>query len=307
MKRNNAAILVVGSVAYDTVQTPAQMRERQLGGSASFFSLAASHFAPVRAVGVVGDDFRREDLELLAGHGVDVGGITRAPGRTFHWSGRYHTDLIERDTLATELGVFADFQPDIQPAWRSTPYLFLANIHPALQLHVLAAMECPALKVLDTMNLWIETTREQLMAVLTQVDVLLINDSEATLLTGERSLRKAGAAIQTLGPTRVVVKKGEHGALYFGRDSILAVPAILLPQVVDPTGAGDSFAGGFLGSLAQAGVSREDPDPPFRRAMLHGTVVASFCPEDFSVGGLLRISGKALQNRLAELEAMMVP
>jgi len=300
------SILVVGSVAYDTVETPAEKRERQLGGSASFFSLAASHFAPVRAVGVVGEDFRQADLDLLSDHDVDVSGVVRAPGRTFHWSGRYHADLIERDTLATELGVFADFHPEIDPAWRATPYLFLANIHPSLQLHVLAAMQAPVLTVLDTMNLWIDTTRQALLEVLARVDVLLVNDSEAAMLTGERGMRRAAEAIQAKGPARVVVKKGEHGALFFGRDSILAVPAILLNEVVDPTGAGDSFAGGFVGSLARAGARNTDDDALFRRAMLYGTAVASFCPEDFSVNGLLRIDADTLKNRLAELEAMMV-
>ena len=301
------SILVVGSVAYDTVETPDARRERQLGGSACFFALAAGPFAPVRAVGVNGDDFRPEDLELLAANGADVAGIQRAPGKTFHWSGRYHADLIERDTLATELGVFADFAPEIDEQWRSTPYLFLANIHPALQLHVLEAMSGPRLTVLDTMNLWIKTTRQELLAVLRRVDVLLVNDSEAALLTGERNLLRAAAAIQDIGPTRVVVKKGEHGAIFFGRDSVLAVPAVLLPEVVDPTGAGDSFAGGFVGSLAAAAADGGAPDRPFRQAMLDGTATASFCPEAFSVEGLLARTPEAYQKRLAQLEAMMLP
>jgi fructose-1-phosphate kinase PfkB-like protein len=203
--------------------------------------------------------------------------------------------------------VFADFRPAIAPAWRSTPYLFLANIHPILQQHVLESMTGQALRVLDTMNLWIETTREELLAVLRKVDVLLVNDSEAALLTGTRSLRRAAAAIQELGPQRVVVKKGEHGAVFFGRDSILAVPALLLPEVVDPTGAGDSFAGGFLGSLAAAGANHDSDDTLFRSAMLDGTAVASFCPEGFSVEGLLALDDKTLKNRLAELKALMQP
>ncbi len=301
------SILVVGSVAYDTIETPRDRRERQLGGSASYFSLAATGDHTVRAVGVVGDDFRQEDLDLLAEHGADIAGIQRASGPSFHWSGRYHEDMIERDTLATELGVFADFQPEIPPAWRGSEYLFLANIHPALQDHVLASMTAPRLTVLDSMNLWIDTTREALLAVLAKVDVLLVNDSEARMLTGERSLKAAAAAIAEMGPQRVVVKKGEHGALLFGRDSVLAVPALILADVVDPTGAGDSFAGGFVGSLADAGADAGSGDEPFRQAMLAGTVAASFCPEGFSVEGLLQRTPERYAGRLAELTAMMTP
>jgi sugar/nucleoside kinase (ribokinase family) len=301
------AILVVGSVAYDTVETPRERRERQLGGSASFFSLAAGPGADVRVVAVVGDDFAGEHLELLASRGIDISGILRAPGRSFHWSGRYHYDFIERDTLATELGVFADFQPVIPAGWRDSEYVFLANIHPSLQAEVLAAVAAPRLVVLDTMNLWIETTRAVLLEVLRRVDVVLLNESEARLLTGERSLLAAADAIRRLGPERVVIKKGEHGALLFGRDSRLAVPAVLLPEVVDPTGAGDSFAGGFLASLARAGATRDDGDAPFRAAMIDGTVAASFCPEDFSVDGLLRCTAEARERRRADLRAFMTP
>lgn len=301
------SILVVGSVAYDTVETPHERRERQLGGSASFFSLAASRFAPVRAVGVVGDDFRAADLELLSSRGVDTAGIVRRAGPTFHWAGRYHEDLIERDTLATELGVFQDFAPELPAGWRETPYLFLANIHPALQADVLDLMAPPRLVVLDTMNLWIKTTRRELQDVLARVDVVLLNDGEARLLSGRRSLAAAAAAIGELGPARVVIKKGEHGALFFGRDSLLAVPALLLPEVVDPTGAGDCFAGGFVGHLAAAGATRDDDDGVFRRAMLAGTAVASACPEAFSVDGVLALDEAGYARRLATLAAMMTP
>jgi len=301
------SILVVGSVAYDTVETPQEKRERQLGGSASFFAVAARHIGDVRIVGVVGDDFRQADLDLLVECGADIGGIQHAAGPSFHWSGRYHEDLIERDTLATELGVFADFRPEIPANWRQSEYLFLANIHPALQSHVLAGLAEPRLIVLDTMNLWIETTRAELEQVLAKVDVLLLNDSEARLLTGERSLAAAARAIQALGPRRVVVKKGEHGALYFGLYSVLAVPAIILPAVVDPTGAGDSFAGGFVSALAAAGATRDDPDREFRRAMLAGTATASYCPEGFSVEGLLRMTVADYQERMVTLENMMIP
>ncbi len=301
------SIVVVGSVAYDTVETPREKRERQLGGSASFFSIATLGRSTVRCVGVVGDDFLQDDLDLLAAHGADVSGIKRVAGKSFHWSGRYHDDMIERDTLATELGVFADFQPEIPADWKTSEYLFLANIHPSLQSHVLDEMHEPRLVALDTMNLWIETTPDELKAILARVDVLLVNDSEARLLTGKRSLAHAAAAIREMGPQRVIVKKGEHGALYFGADSVLAVPAIILDDVIDPTGAGDCFAGGFMGSLAKAGADRTSGDEVFRQAMLDGTVTASFCPEGFNVEGLLKIDEAAYEARMATLKSMMVP
>ncbi len=301
------SILVVGSVAYDTVETPREKRERQLGGSASFFAIATLGRGDVRCLGVVGDDFRQEDLDLLAGRGADISGIERKPGKSFHWSGRYHDDMIERDTLATELGVFADFQPEVPAAWKDSEYLFLANIHPALQSHVMDEMNGPRLVALDTMNLWIETTPADLAKILALVDVLLVNDSEARQLTGKRSLAHAAKAIQAMGPSRVIVKKGEHGAVYFGRDGVLSVPAIILDDVIDPTGAGDCFAGGFVGSLSEAGATRDSDDAVFRQAMLDGTVTASFCPEGFNVEGLLQIDDAAYAARLATLRGMMVP
>ncbi len=301
------SILVVGSVAYDTVETPAEKRERQLGGSASFFAVATRGRGQVRCVGVVGDDFRQEDLDFLAARGADISGIVRQPGKSFHWSGRYHDDMIERDTLATELGVFADFQPEIPAAWRGSEMLFLANIHPALQAHVLDEMTGPQLVALDTMNMWIEQTPNELAAILARVDILLVNDGEARQLTGQRSLAHAAAAIREMGPQRVIVKKGEHGALYFGTDGVLAVPAIILDQVVDPTGAGDCFAGGFMGSLSEAGATRDSDDAVFRQAMLDGTVTASFCPEGFNVAGLLKTDEAGYAARLADLRQMMVP
>jgi sugar/nucleoside kinase (ribokinase family) len=301
------SIVVVGSVAYDTVETPREKRKRQLGGSASFFSIATLGRGDVRCVGVVGDDFLQSDLDLLAERGADVSGIKRVDGKSFHWSGRYHDDMIERDTLATELGVFADFQPEIPDEWKSSEYLFLANIHPALQSHVLEEMREPKLVALDTMNLWIETTPDELRAILARVDVLLVNDGEARMLTGKRSLAHAAAAIRAMGPGRVIVKKGEHGALYFGTDGVLAVPAIILDDVIDPTGAGDCFAGGFMGSLAEAGADRSSGDAVFRQAMLDGTVTASFCPEGFNVEGLLKIDQAAYAARMATLKGMMVP
>lgn len=301
------SILVVGSVAYDTVETPRETRERQLGGSACYFAIAARGRGAVRCVGVVGDDFKQGDLDLLAANGADIAGIQRVPGKSFFWAGRYHDDMIERDTLATELGVFADFQPEIPGDWRDSEYLFLANIHPALQNHVLGEMAGPVLTALDTMNLWIENTPDDLREVLAKVDVLLVNDGEARMLTGKRSLAHAAKAIQEMGPRRVIVKKGEHGALFFGTESVLAVPAIILDDVVDPTGAGDCFAGGFMGSLAEAGATRDSSDGVFRQAMLDGTVTASFCPEGFNVEGLVKVDDEAYAQRLTTLKGMMIP
>jgi len=301
------SIVVVGSVAYDTVETPREKRERQLGGSASFFVVAARGRGAVRCVGVVGDDFRQSDLDLLVAHGGDVTGITRAPGKSFHWSGRYHDDMIERDTLATDLGVFADFQPEIPAAWRDSEYLFLANIHPALQMHVLNEMTGPKLVALDTMNLWIDIARDDLVKILSRVDILLVNDSEARQLTGKRSLAHAAQAIKEMGPSRVIIKKGEHGAVYFGTEGVLSVPAIILDDVIDPTGAGDCFAGGFMGSLHEAGADRDSSDGLFRQAMVDGTVTASFCPEGFSVEGLLKVDDDAYAARELTLRGMMTP
>lgn len=301
------SILVVGSVAYDTIETAREKRERQLGGSASYFSIATLGRGDVRCVGVVGDDFLQSDLDLLSNRGADISGIQKVPGKSFHWSGRYHEDMIERDTLATELGVFADFQPEIPEDWKNSDYLFLANIHPSLQLHVLETMTAPKLVALDTMNLWIESTPDDLAAVLAKVDVLLVNDSEARLISGKRSLAHAAEAIRAMGPQLVIVKKGEHGALFFGRESVLSVPAIILDDVIDPTGAGDCFAGGFMGSLAESAATRDSNDGVFRQAMLDGTVTASFCPEGFNVEGLLKIDDAAYNERMSTLKGMMVP
>ncbi|MBD3220370.1 sugar kinase [bacterium] len=294
-------------MAYDTVETPQERRERQLGGAATFFALAAGADAEVRVVAVVGHDFEPSHLELLTARGVDLAGVEHADGPSFHWSGRYHADFIERDTLATELGVFADFRPQVPEAWRASEYVFLANIHPSLQRQVLEEVETPRLVALDTMNLWIETTREELLGILPQVDVLMVNDSEARLLSGERSLTAAAETIKGFGPSRVVIKKGEHGAVLFGRDSVLSVPALILPDVKDPTGAGDSFAGGFMAALARADADRNSDDAPYRAAMLDGTVTASFVPEAFSVEGLIACEDGAAATRLATLRTMMIP
>lgn len=294
-------LLVVGSVALDTVETAEQRRADILGGSASFTSVAASRFASTGIVAVVGDDFPGEHVELLRGQGVDTTGLETTPGRTFRWSGRYHTDMNQRDTLSTELGVFEAFEPKLPAASRNAPVLFLGNIHPALQGRVLDQMSAEAFVGLDTMNFWIEGTPDALRAVLSRVDVLLINDEEARLLSGEGGLREAAAAIRAMGPRHLVIKRGEYGALLFGDDELFWVPALLLDSVTDPTGAGDSFAGGFMGYLA--GQPRRDRQA-LREAMVHGTVVASFTVQGFSLEGLLAARPEVYERRRQELLSM---
>lgn len=296
------SVAVVGSVALDTVETPSGRNIDGLGGAATYFSLAASRYAKVRLVGVVGEDFPQEHCELLAGSGVDIEGLEHAAGKTFRWSGRYHDDVNQRDTLDTQLNVFEQFQPRLTDAARKAKFLFLANIHPALQLSVLDQAEA-AFVGLDTMNLWIKTTREDLLKVLARVDVLIINDSEVFDLTGETNLVKGARAILLLGPAIVVVKKGEHGCMVFRQDEIFAVPAFPLENVVDPTGAGDSFAGGFMGYLAQY----ETVDwASLKRAAVYGTVTASFTCEQFGPDRLAEIDREAIEARYEAFRRLTV-
>ena len=275
------SLLVVGSVAYDSVQTPAGSRNDALGGSATYFSIAGSYFTSVSLLAVVGDDFRCEDVRLLESHAVDVSGMERRPGKTFRWAGVYGTeDMNTRDTLDTQLNVFADFSPSLGPEHRNHAYLFLANINPELQLDVLNQMEeRPRLVALDTMNFWIEGNIGKLTEVIRAVDIVFMDESETRTFAGEANLAKAARKIMSLGPTGVVVKRGEHGVLLFKGESILAAPALVLERVVDPTGAGDSFAGGFIGYLAATG---DLDDRSFRRAAAVGSVMGSFAVESFS-------------------------
>lgn len=274
------SVLVVGSVAVDWVITPAAERERSVGGSATFFSMAASYFGPVRVVGVVGDDFPKTAIADMEKAGVDLSGLEVVEGgKTFHWKGRYHDNMNERDTLDTQLNVFADFDPKLPESYRSSEYLFLANIQPDLQLKVLDQMSSPRLVGLDTMNLWIDVAKDGLLKVLERVDVLTINEEEAAQLTGESNLVRAARKIRALGPKSLVIKRGEYGALLFHDDEIFAAPALPLEDVIDPTGAGDSFAGGFMGYLARTGeLSGEN----LRASMIFGSVLASYCVEGFS-------------------------
>lgn len=288
-------LLVVGSVALDSVATPFGTVSEALGGSATFFSYSASFFTGVRLLAIVGEDFPREHLELLRARGVDLSGLAVSKGRTFRWAGEYGYDLNEAKTLDTQLNVFADFKPVLTPELRRTPYLFLANIDPVLQLDVLRQMaKRPQLVALDTMNFWIRGKREDLLRVLREVDVVTINDGEARELAGEPNLVRATRAIAAMGPKTVVVKRGEYGALMFCDGAFFMVPAYPLDSVFDPTGAGDTFAGGFVGYLAA--MDRVDA-PTMRRAIVYGSVMASFAVEDFSLNRLARLTSAEIGQR----------
>lgn len=296
-----AELLVVGSVALDTVRTPFGKAEEALGGSATYFAYAASFFVPVRLVAVVGRDFPRAHLELLARRGVDLAGLQVADGATFRWVGEYGYDLNEARTLDTRLGVFADFRPTLPAHFRPTPFLFLANIDPELQLDVLRKVERPRLVALDTMNFWIKGKRPALRRVLAEVDALVVNDAEARMLTEEANLIKATRTILSYGPRTVVVKRGEYGALMATAERFFFVPAFPLDSVFDPTGAGDTFAGGFMGALARAGAV---DDAALRRAIVYGSVMASFTVEDFSLNRLLRLREAEIEDRYRVFQEM---
>ncbi len=282
-----APLLIVGSVALDTVETRWGKRERILGGSAAYASTAASFFTRPSVCAVIGEDFPEEHLDFLRRRGVGLGGLERAPGKTFFWDGVYTPDFKHRETRETQLNVFAEFRPKLPPSLRQPRFLFLGNIHPSLQLEVLQQVERPRLTACDTMNLWIATTPKELRELLARVDVVLLNDEEVLQLSGEHDLLRGGRAVLAMGPGTVIVKRGDAGALLFHDHRVFAAPAIPLEEVKDPTGAGDSFAGGFMGSLARAG---EITATSVRRAMYHGTVMASFSVEDFSLDRLKRVT-----------------
>ena len=295
------SILVVGSVAYDTVETPLGRAERVLGGSASFFSVAASFFAPVNLVGVVGDDFGPAQLAAFRGRQIDLTGLERMPGKTFHWQGRYSQDLNSRDTIRTDLNVFEFFEPKIPEEYRRSEIVFLGNIDPGLQRRVLEQVERPRVVACDTMNFWIKGKPEELRETLGMVQVLLINDQEARELSGEWNLVRAARAIRAMGPRTLVVKKGEHGVLMFTDHGSFAAPAMPLEHVVDPTGAGDSFAGGFIGYLASA---PEVGDAALRQAVVMGSTLASFCVEAFSLDRLLTLTRPEIEARYQVFEQL---
>ena len=288
------SILVVGSVAYDTVETPFGKAEKVLGGSASFFSVAASFFVPVNLVGVVGTDFGEKERAAFAGRDIDLAGLEVADGLTFHWGGKYSFDLNSRDTLFTDLNVFQSFKPKIPAAYRQSKQVFLGNIDPELQRDVLDQVDTPDLVACDTMNFWISGRLEELKKTLARVDTLLINDAEARQLSGEWNLVKAARAIRGMGPKTLVLKKGEHGVIMFTEQGAFAAPAYPLEEVFDPTGAGDTFAGGFLGYLAGAPARDE---ATLRRAVVMGSTLASFCVEAFSLDRLLRLTRAEIDER----------
>jgi len=295
------SVLVVGSIAFDDIETPSGRAKGVLGGAACYFSLAASYFAPVRAVGVVGSDFPDAHLEFLRAHGVDTQGIYRSEGSTFRWGGRYRESLNERDTLFTDLGVFDGFNPDLPEAYHDSEYVFLANIHPSLQLRVLEQAHAPRFTAMDTMDFWIEGAREELERTLARVDGLVINDQEARQLTGERNLVRAVGAIRSLGPRIVIIKRGEHGALLFDQEGIFSAPAFPLREIQDPTGAGDSFAGGFVGALAREGKLDSGA---LRRAVIYGSVLASFCVECFGLDRFRELESQQIEERFAHFRAL---
>jgi sugar/nucleoside kinase (ribokinase family) len=296
-------LLVVGSIALDSVETPHGVVENALGGSATFFSYAASFFTPVRLVGVVGEDFPPAHREMLEARNVDTSGlIVEKGGKTFHWKGKYEGDMNSAQTLEVHLNVLGTFNPDLPPAFTDTPFVFLANGSPSMQRKVLAQAKNRKLAVADTMNLWIETQRDELNALLKEVDGLVLNDGEARMLTEEVNLVRAGWKLLDLGPRFVIIKKGEHGAMFLSRSQTFVMPAYPVAEVVDPTGAGDSFAGGFMGYLASTGKTDMTA---LKTALAYGTVVASFTVEDFSLRRFQRTTREEIDRRLNQYRTMM--
>jgi sugar/nucleoside kinase (ribokinase family) len=297
------SVLVVGTVAIDSVETPAATRENILGGSATYFSYAASFFTKVHLVAVVGEDFPAEHRKLFEKRGIDTAGLlTRPGGKTFYWKGRYHADMNNRDTMEVCLNVIEDFDPVLPPAYRQLPYVFLGNSSPVLHSRVLDQMEKPKLVMADTMDLWIKTQHADLLKLLPRLDGFVLNDAEAKMLSGEENLIRAGLKVRDLGPKFVIIKKGEHGSFLFSQDGVFVLPGYPTADVIDPTGAGDSYAGGIMGYLAS------DPSPPpgrLRRAIAYGTVVASLTVEDFSLERLKRTTRAEIDQRLDEYREML--
>ncbi len=295
------SILAVGSMALDTITAPGGRVEDAVGGSVTYFSLAASLFAPVAVVAVVGHDFPEKVVEMLVDRGVDCAGLERRAGRTFRWCGRYEADVNVAITESTELGVFADFRPVIPPSYRKRPYVFLGNIDPSLQRAVLEQVAKPKFVVVDTMNYWIENKNDELAEVIARADVLLVNDAEARMLGGEANLLKAMAALRARGPRYVLAKKGEHGAVLMGRDFTFLLPAFPLAEIADPTGAGDTFAGGFVGYVA----ATDDASPAnLCRAVAYGATVASFAVQGLSIERLAALGRAEVDERLKSLGDM---
>jgi sugar/nucleoside kinase (ribokinase family) len=296
-------VLVVGSVALDSVETPFGKADNVLGGSGTFFSASASHLAPVQLVGVVGSDYPIETLrKSFASRPIDLAGVELADGPSFRWRGRYRHDLNMAETLETRLGVFSNFRPKIPEQFRRAPFVFLGNIDPRLQLEVLTQVAKPRLVACDTMNFWIESRRTDVLALLGHVDLITLNDAEARQLTDEANLVRAARWIMARGPKHVIIKKGEHGAFMFTESSIFFAPAYPLESVFDPTGAGDSFAGGFMGYLARSGDLSEDN---LRRAVVYGSAMGSFAVEKFSIERLLEITPADIKKRVSEFHRLV--
>lgn len=294
-------ILVVGSVAYDSIETPFGKRDRILGGSGTYFSTSASFFTDVSLVAVVGEDFEQEHVDFLASRNIDLKGLSRVPGNTFHWKGRYGYDLNEAQTLETHLNVFETFRPVIPTDYAESDYLFLANIDPELQMEVLSQVKSPRLVACDTMNFWISSKPEALKKVLAKVDIVIINEGEARQFAGEPNLVKAARSILALGVKTLVVKRGEYGVLMFSGSSVFSAPAYPLEEVFDPTGAGDTFAGGFMGYLANTGDTSEEG---VRQAIIFGSVMASFNVEDFSLNRMKSLSYREIEERYRSIKSM---
>ena len=289
------SLLVVGSVAFDAIETPHGKVDRTLGGAASYFALAASHFAPVRVVAIVGDDFLEKDKAVFRGRHIDLAGLEHAAGKTFFWAGKYSQNMNERTTLQTDLNVFANFNPTVPPAYRDSSFIFLGNIDPTLQRSVLKQIKGkPKVVGLDTMNYWIERTPAELRETLKHTQILMINDDETRQLSGEHNLMRAAKSVFKMGPRTLVIKRGEHGALMVHDKFLFSVPAFPLEEVHDPTGAGDSFAGGFMGYLASVGRVN---DETLRRAMVYGSVLGSFAVEKFGVARLTKLTRKEITSR----------
>jgi sugar/nucleoside kinase (ribokinase family) len=287
-------VVVVGTVAFDSIETPFGSAERILGGSASYFALGASFFAPVQIVGVIGQDFPQKYVDLFTQRGIDLAGLKKERGETFHWRGRYHEDINLRDTLELHLNVLAGFVPQLPDSYRDAEYLFLGNIDPVMQMEVLNQVRSVKFVACDTMDHWIRESGEELRKVLPRIETLVINDSEAKLLSGYNNIVRAARAIMKMGPKMILIKRGEYGVLQFSDSAIFATPAYPLEEVFDPTGAGDSFAGGFLGQLARSG---DHSERGIRRAIVYGSVVASFTVEDFGVKRLTSVSLADIEDR----------
>ena len=292
------SLLAVGTVAFDDIQTPYGHAENAIGGAATYFSLAASYLTqPVRLVSVIGDDFPQETLDLLSSRSINLDGLQTMEGRkSFFWAGRYHKDMNGRDTLDTQLNVLADFDPVLPEAYKTSDYVMLGNLTPAVQKRVLEQVgDHPKLVGMDTMDFWMDSAMAELKEVIKQIDVLIINDEEARQLSGEHSLVKAAALIQEMGPKYLVIKKGEHGALLFQEKRIFFAPALPLAQVFDPTGAGDTFAGGFMGYLAR---TKDTSFENMKRAVIYGSAMASFCVERFSIERLTELDEQQIKDRI---------